>query len=341
MSDGILVVDNFLPPGLYENLRRFIATEPLMYGSRSNSETDTHGHWNKNFTSAGKNNLSDIAYVLEESSQFGSLSLAWKILRDAHLPGGILIRCYLNGYTYGTDGYFHTDSERATDRTSIVYVTDDWQPDWAGETVFLDAQGEIVKSVLPKKNRAVIFPSNIRHAARGVSRKCSVLRKALIFKTRKKGSESFERLSNFLIKNEATNYQHRNGTLHDHLVRTFAILESRGFKESVCFGGGLHSFYGTNRYSQSLMTPSSRSEIVAQFGAEAERLACLFSMLDRPGTLERPLELGMDTVIVEQRDKQELVISRGDFDALRNIECANLQDQNSLSEYKMLSKTWS
>src|SRR5262249_28305801 len=122
---------------------------------------------------------------LEEDPRLKPLSAAWKTLRDRHLWDGVLIRCYLNGYTYGTEGYFHTDSARSTDRTSVIYVVDEWEPDWAGELAFLDAQAEITRSVLPKRNRAVIFPSNVLHAARSVSRKCSVLRKALIFKTRK------------------------------------------------------------------------------------------------------------------------------------------------------------
>ena len=36
------------------------------------------------------------------------LKRAWEFLRDTQLPNDVLIRCYLNGYTYGTDGYFHS-----------------------------------------------------------------------------------------------------------------------------------------------------------------------------------------------------------------------------------------
>src|SRR5258707_1275606 len=92
------------------------------------------------------------------------------------LKKSVLIRCYLNGYTYGTDGYFHSDSNRADEHTVIVFMNDEWEPDWAGETVFLDERGDIVRSVLPKRNRAIIFAARLRHAGRGVSRKCVELR---------------------------------------------------------------------------------------------------------------------------------------------------------------------
>ena len=339
-GDEVQVVDNFLPRETYEHLWRYAANLPLVYGSRSNSNSDSHGHWNANFTSAGKNNLADVSSALDSTAELGPIKSAWSFLRECYIADGTLIRCYLNAYTYGTDGYFHIDSNRSDDRTTVIYLADQWDPDWAGETVFLDDSGNIIKAVLPKRNRAVIFPSNIRHAARSVSRKCEKLRRTVIFKTRKRGSSNFERLSSFLITNGAGDYQHRIGTLHDHLVRTFLILESRGCHEAICFGGGLHSFYGTNRYAQSLLTSTSKTKIIDEFGEEAERLAYLFSLLDRPKTLESPLEVAPESVLVEQRDKQLIRISRKEFDSLQKIEYANLQDQHSIDGYHNLCKSW-
>jgi hypothetical protein len=203
MSEDIVVVDEALPPDAYEALAKFVAAEPMVYGSRSNARTDPHGHWSGKFSAAGRHNLADVGYVLEGNQAFAALNAAWNILRDAHLNQSLLIRCYLNGYTYGTDGYFHVDSERADEQTALLYMNDNWDADWGGETAFLDARGEIVESVLPRKNRAVIFPSHVRHAGRGVLRKCMVLRQTLIYKARKKRSDNFEKLSLFLRKNGA------------------------------------------------------------------------------------------------------------------------------------------
>jgi hypothetical protein len=178
------------------------------------------------------------------------------------------------------------------------------------------------------------------HAGRSVSRKCTVLRKTLIYKARKKRSANFEKLSLFLRKIGALNYGHQKGTLHDHLVRTFSILERRGFKDAVCFGGGLHSIYGTNAFKHSVMTPDAKPAIIDEFGHDAEHMAYLFSILDRPKTLETPLSLDSDHAMVRRNDKQQLRLQRQIFDDLRKIECANLQDQNSLDGYSALSELW-
>jgi SM-20-related protein len=340
MSEDIVVVDDFLRADAFENLARLVANEPLIYGSRSNRRTDPHGHWSRDFAAAGRFNLADVSGELEKNAGAAPLASAWKSLRDARLEDDILIRCYLNGYTYGTDGYFHADSERPDERTSIVYMNDYWEPDWAGETVFLGKDGDIVKSVLPRRNRAVIFPADIQHAGRSVSRKCMVLRKTLVFKSRKRRSSNFEKLSAFLRRVGARDHGHKSGTLHDHLVRTFAILEAKGFDGSVCFGGGLHAIYGTNSFGHCVLTPSAKAQIVDEFGPRAEELARLFSDLERPKTLEAPGELKSESALVELRDGQNLLLPRETFDDLRKIECANLMDQNALAKYRGLSELW-
>jgi hypothetical protein len=339
-GDEIQVLDDFLPAAGYYELAELISNEPLVYGSRSNPRTDPHGHWSRSFVEAGMLNLADVSSDLGREDRLAPLRRAWEFLRDTQLANDVLIRCYLNGYTYGTDSYFHFDSERPDERTTVVYMNHYWDPDWAGETVFLDRHDDILKSVLPKVNRAVIFPANVKHAGRGVSRKCPVLRKTLIFKTRKRRSGNFERLSAFLCRAGAVKYGHKSGSLHDHLVRTFSLLEVRHFDESVCFGGGLHSVYGTNAYGSAVLSPLDRATVVEQFGARAEELASLFAMLERPKTLESPLELTEQAAVVELRGGQTMALRREMFDDLRKIECANLTDQNELSKFGALSAIW-
>ncbi|TMQ18268.1 MAG: hypothetical protein E6J90_20555, partial [Deltaproteobacteria bacterium] len=257
MHDEIAVLDDFLPPDIYQKLVWFVANEAMSYGTRSNSRTDPHGHWSRRFVTAGHFNLADVSYLLDGVEEFAAIHAAWDFIKRTHLEDGVLLRCYLNGYTYGTDGYFHSDSGRPDEHTAILFMNGEWDPDWAGETVFLDQRGDIIRAVLPKRNRAVIFPSRLLHTGRGVSRKCVELRQTLVFKARERRSDNFEKLSIFLRKNGATTLGHREGSLHDHLVRTFSLLESCGFDDEVCFGGGLHAIYGTNAFTCALMTPVS------------------------------------------------------------------------------------
>ncbi len=339
MREDIVVLDGFFPPDAFDSLSDFIATAAMTYGSRSNTRTDPHGHWSKSFVTAGRSNVADVSKDLENGSA-APLGVAWKLLRDAYLQDEVLIRCYLNGYTYGTDGYLHADSERPDEHTAILYMNDYWEPDWAGETVFVDDEGDIIKSVLPKRNRVLIFPANIQHAGRSVSRKCTALRKTLILKSRRKRSENFERLSAFLRDVGAVSHAHGSGTLHDHLMRTFSILESKNVDRAVCFAGGLHSIHGTNRFPHDVLTPQRSGMIVDLFGSRAQELVHYFSRLERPKTLESPHGLSAESATVELRDGNTVELKRSDFDDLRKIECANLWDQNTLKKCRNLSAFW-
>lgn len=340
MDRDVVVLEDFLPQRLYESLVAETSRASLIYGSRSNFKTDPHGHWSRDFVSAGPPNLADVSAALAADDTTAAVREAWNFLHRTQLPHSVLIRCYMNGYTYGTDGYFHTDSERPDEHTILLYMNDFWEPDWAGETVFLGADDEIVKAVLPRSNRAVIFPSTIQHAGRAVSRKCTVLRKTLIFKTRGIRSADFEKLSVFLRDSGASQRKHSRGSLHDHLLRTFSSLEAMGFDGAVCLGGGLHSVYGTNAFGPAVLTSEARPEIARLFGQRTEQLAHLFSTIDRPKTLESPPHLDDDTATVELADGERLELSRGVFDDLRKIECANLLDQGVLARHQALSAFW-
>lgn len=333
-----LVIDNFLPDADYARLRAYVSEQPMKYGSKSNSRTDPHGHWKWKPVHDSNKNLADLTKTLPRELR--------DIWDNMTVPAGgphAVIRCYANGYTYGTDGYFHTDSDRQDEHTIIIYICEKWEPDWAGETVWY-AQAGTQNCALPWPNRAVILPSSIMHCARAVSRKCSELRTTFMFKTRPKRSKEFERLSEFLVQHGALNHKHSVGTLHDHLVRVFALLEAKDSATyqiplSVRYGGGLHSIYGTNVYQSQLMKPDAinRSTVSSYFGQQAEALAYMFSVLDRPATLEEP---DMHDSRLKLRYDQHVEISPQTVRNLQLIECANLLDQGSLSKWPNLSRIW-
>lgn len=54
----------------------------------------------------------------------------------------------------------HTDREESESKSMIYYVNDS-----DGPTRFFDDQGNIIKTVYPKKGTAVVFPSNTIHAS--------------------------------------------------------------------------------------------------------------------------------------------------------------------------------
>jgi hypothetical protein len=77
------------------------------------------------------------------------------------------------------------------------------------------------------------------------------------------------------------------------------LLRIAGFEEAVCVGGLLHSIYGTNRFrTKSLSNAHERAKVAECAGVEAERLAFLFSTVNRPHsfrTLEHKLAQDCDS----------------------------------------------
>lgn len=332
------VIDNFLSEDLFVKLQTEYNNPFMRYGWISHAKNDPHGHWNLDFAEAYGPNLADISDRLR-----GTMKECWEYAKPL-LNNNILIRCYMNGHTYGVDGYFHKDTfssqvEHANEYTSVIYLNDEWNLDWGGETIFAE-NDEIIFSCIPKRNRAVIFNGNILHCARGVSRKFMGLRKTLMFKTREPRSNNFEKLSKFVYSKGAANKAHSRGTLHDHLVRVLQILENKKLPEHVCFAGGLHSVYGTNIFTDAILGEPNRKEVSDIFGDRAEQLANLFSIIDRPRTLEEPLEIREDEVYLKLNDGNIVCVSNETFKELRYIECANLIDQDSLKKYPALNSFW-
>ena len=51
----------------------------------------------------------------------------------------------------------------------MIYGNNNWDANWGSETVFFDKIGsdaEIIKSILPKPGRLVLFDANIPHTGR-------------------------------------------------------------------------------------------------------------------------------------------------------------------------------
>ena len=336
----IKVIADFFPKEMFENFLKQYKNVPMNYGWKGGRKHDPHGHWNFSFFKSSSDNLADFSFklngVVAEMLEF---TKKHNFLKNEDL---VLLRCYINGHTYGVEGYFHQDSQRFDEITTVLYMNEEWLPNWAGETVFLNTENktQLQRSILPYPNRMVIFPSKIPHAARGVSRKCMDLRQTFMFKFRKKRSDSFEELSAFLVANNATSLSHQRGSLHDHLVRVYQILETNKFPEHVCFGGGLHSVFGTNAYSNCLFTYDDKAKLIDNFGERAVELAKLFSLIQRPKYLEDPKSINDKEAVVVLNDESDLNIDIETYHELCAIECANLIDQDSFKNKPNLKLIW-
>lgn len=309
----IKVYENQIDAGLMETVLWAVNEMPFQYGWPSNTDVP-FGHWNADITHTSKNNAVDVSGQL--SHPFDAL---WQMLnKEVFNNEAILTRCYANKQTFGTEGYIHKDTERAEDYTCLVYLNEYWDAMWGGETTFYNEDlTEITKAVLPSFGKLVVFNGNVSHCARGVTRICPVDRTTLMFKCSVDPSavyEAEEALKEFLTSIGAHEKPHKNGSLRDHLMRTFYMMKDAGADDILALAGGLHSVYGTNAFKNPCLEYDDQ-RVRDTFGPQVDYLVRKFSKINRPHVLENP----------------DGTLSEMEVFFLRCIECANLHDQGELT----------
>jgi hypothetical protein len=182
--NNFIHINDFLDAHELENLQVFFEENvSWTYGWQSVVGEAPFSHWNHDFLKTKRLNQEDCAAALTGDGQLAVLASLWKKLEERVLHGHALVRCYANAHTYGIEGYPHVDAKIPGNFTTIFYLNPVWKPDWAGETVFLNAENDIERAVLPRPGRMISFDGTIAHAARAVSRSCPAMRVTLMFKS--------------------------------------------------------------------------------------------------------------------------------------------------------------
>ena len=81
-------------------------------------------------------------------------------------------RRFINAFKFGDASKAHTDvffKGSDENKTALIYCNKEWDVNWGAETVFLDkvsADAEIVKSVIPRPGRLLLYQANLPHCAR-------------------------------------------------------------------------------------------------------------------------------------------------------------------------------
>ena len=269
-----LVIDRpEFEPLLTEVRRRYVDTG-LTYGWKSNIDKDNdYGHWNRQIFPKSKTFIVDHAQQPEFSNHTAIQDL-WNWVQSTIGPRALL-RCYINGYTFGTDAYAHYDDPWITKKfgadtlteTAMFYLNDRWAPDWAGETVIYNSDRDIERSILPRANRALIFDSGRLHAARPLARTCPVLRSVIVFKTIATHCVSPEIA---WLKPLADAIPHSGGSFWQHLWAVSQILEQAGAPEHVIRAGLFHSIYGTEFFNSPALKDIDPKVIRDLIGDRAE-----------------------------------------------------------------------
>lgn len=239
---------------LVQTINEKYAESGMTYGWKSVvSDSKDYGHWNNMLLNANKHYLFDQAKYPFIQQKYPEILTLWNMIQP-HIGRRKLLRVYINGYTYGTDAYYHMDDtwvnqkygNNALTETAVVYLNDEWEADWGGETSILDDSGEIEKSVLPKKNRVLIFNANKMHSARPLSRSCPALRKVLVFKTIGYGMPTKE-------MDTVYKYLGNNYPVFKHSYKISGMLEKYNQSTDVVLAGLYHAIYTSPNVNRDLV----------------------------------------------------------------------------------------
>ena len=316
MFNQIQFYDNVIPVETLKACNDFIEKGVFKFGWRSHVDIP-FGHWNLEIAKGARDSRIDVTKELPK--EFKQL---WDHINQTQFGGKAYpTRCYANKYTFGTEGFIHSDTDMDDSVTALIYLTPDWKSDWYGETTFYtkDKQ-EIIQAITPKYGRLAVFPGCVFHAGRAVSKLCPKEKTSLIFKAILPEEDAKEikdkvedKLFKFIEESGAFDNPHKYGSLGHHLMRCFYLLREYNAGDVLSLAGGLHSIYGTNAYKKKTL-PWNSTLVSDLFGPEVDKLARLFSKINRPWALENP----------------DGTLDANDLFMLRCIECVNLYDQQEL-----------
>lgn len=197
----MLVIDNFFPKDLIDSV---VLESHKQKWSFTRSDSNGDMYWTNVIFGSNYCKKEDITLNNFVSENVKKCWEFFKVKSNCNLNDDNLDSIYFNGLTYGTESHAHVDTYGRDLVTVIVYVCESWNSHWGGETVFFSGEHsknpsdsifyshDIIKSVLPKNNRIVLFDGSIVHAVRPLSKSFKSLRKTLMFKIKNKRIEDFK-----------------------------------------------------------------------------------------------------------------------------------------------------
>lgn len=252
--------------------------------SHKNKEYD-QGHFNHTIITIRRDEVEEDT-DLSLLQEFKEHNIVYNVWKNICIKSGKrqLVRAYFNLYTAGTEGYIHIDDPRANEivrnkdivqETSLIYLTPDWDPDWAGETVIFDKNMDVLYATLPKYGRVLQFNGKLRHVGRGISRICNQYRIVLALKTYRDDPKPDKAIGFFRDLTE--NVAHSKSTFFSHCFNIYSMLKEKGLEENICLAGLFHSIYGTESFRSPLNI--DRQTVKSYIGSYAENLVYNFCNL--------------------------------------------------------------
>jgi len=185
VDNSIRVIDDFLNEDEEREINRHLKGEVWRYNWPNYEALPfIRPCWHVFIAGKGRPQGQASLEELRGNEAWRFLSGVWERFLLLHNFKITLLGVYANGQTFGQDTIIHRDNKVYPGLTLIVFCNEYWPTSWGGELVFYDDSKEnIIKAVLPKSRRVVVFDGRIPHAARSPSVKCDQVRMTLAFKT--------------------------------------------------------------------------------------------------------------------------------------------------------------
>lgn len=166
----VAVFDDLLPLNMVAQVKQVLDGSPFQHNEIARPDTAEYRHW--------ANNMSLEA---ARSLPFHTATVA----AARNWPNGPyqVYRAYTNYAGFGDMLFTHTDCmPGAGELTALWFVTDHWDVEWGGETLFFNSQSDAEVVVSPRPGRLVLFDGELRHCGRPPNRICTQPRYTLAFK---------------------------------------------------------------------------------------------------------------------------------------------------------------
>ncbi|MFJ2545629.1 2OG-Fe(II) oxygenase [Pseudomonas sp. NPDC087612] len=159
------------------------------YGWPVNTATHSRPCWHTFIAGAGRQKFLCAEDELKSSDAWSFLFPFWARVKQQYMQDATLIGVYANGQTFAQESPIHRDNQPGEEgQTVLMFCNEFWPTSWGGELVFYDhPKNDIIKAVLPKPGRIVVFNGSVPHNARSPALSCDQLRMTLAFKTIIKG----------------------------------------------------------------------------------------------------------------------------------------------------------
>ena len=143
----------------------------------------------------------------------------------------------------------------------------------------------------------------------------------------------YKRFTDFLIELGIEKVPHSGKTYLAHLVNIYRLMETEGCTEEVCQAGMFHSIYGTEAFQGFKLPLESRAQVRDMIGERAEQLAYLNCAMDR-ATFDQAVEQpGEPYRFVDRITREDVVLSRADFDDLCRVHLYDWLEQVPRSRF--------